>query len=187
MITYTTATTDQDLQGILDLQKVNLANNLTDDEIKSEGFVTVVHSYDVLKSLNDIENHVIAKDGSKVIAYLLAMTAESRHAIPILYSLFDAFEKVVFAGKPISNYRYILVGQVCVAKGYRGKGILDNAYSCYRKQFETKYDFAVTEIASSNKRSINAHKRIGFREIFSYHDPNAEWEIVLWDWNNKTT
>ncbi len=34
-----------------------------------------------------------------------------------------------------------------------------------------------------NIRSINAHKRIGFIEIYRYSDTNnTEWSIVIWDW-----
>jgi hypothetical protein len=46
MIKYTTSATTNDLQGILNLQKTNLPAALTIEEIKSQGFVTVVHSYD---------------------------------------------------------------------------------------------------------------------------------------------
>ncbi|HEV8504803.1 MAG TPA: hypothetical protein VGQ53_05370 [Chitinophagaceae bacterium] len=61
MIVYTTADSKNDLQGILDLQKQNLAAGLPLDEIQSQGFVTVDHSYEQLQKLNDYEKHVIAK------------------------------------------------------------------------------------------------------------------------------
>jgi GNAT superfamily N-acetyltransferase len=183
MIVYATAETENDLKGILNLQKANLTNNLSPDEIKNQGFVTISHSFEDLKKLNEIEKHIVAKDEDKVIAYLLAMTAQSKDNIPILFPMFEIFNKISFAGILISNYHYILVGQVCIAKDYRGKGILDRAYYKYKDQFEHKYDFAITEIAITNPRSINAHKRIGFKEIYRYKDPGkTEWVIVLWDW-----
>ena len=183
MIAYTISKTKDELLGILHLQKENLSHALTKDEIISQGFVTVNHSYDQLKNLNDIENHIIAKDNDKVIAYLLAMTQRSRFDIPVLIPMFERFEKILFRNKLISDYHYIVVGQVCVDKSYRGKGILDNCYAEYKNQFGTKYDFAITEIASTNLRSLNAHKRIGFIEIDTYHsNDKTEWCIVLWDW-----
>ena len=183
MITYTTSTTDKDLEQILELQKQNLAAGLTAEQIASQGFVTVSHSFADLKKMNGIEAHVIARDNDRVIAYLLAMTDQARFDIPVLVPLFDKFEQISFQGKKVANYRYIVVGQACVAEGYRGKGIFDACYATYRDNFKNKYEFAITEIATRNQRSINAHKRIGFETIHEYVATNGEaWSIVLWNW-----
>jgi predicted GNAT superfamily acetyltransferase len=183
MITYTTAKTDNELQQILALQKQNLAAGLSKEQIDSQGFVTVSHSFEDLKKMNDIEAHVIAKDNERVIAYLLAMTAHSRYDIPILMPMFEMFEEVEYQNKKIADQRYIVVGQVCVAEGYRGQGIFDACYSAYRNCFKDKYDFAITEIALRNQRSINAHKRVGFESIHEYAAPDGEkWSIVVWKW-----
>jgi ribosomal protein S18 acetylase RimI-like enzyme len=186
MIIYKTADTQNELEGILSLQKINLTERLTTDEVQSQGFVTVNHTYEQLKKLNDYEKHIIAKDGDKVIGYTLAMTQNSKSDIPILIPMFNLFNEVVYAGKKITDYTYIVVGQVCVAKEYRGQGIVDNCYAAYKKHYRTKYDFAITEIASTNVRSLNAHYRIGFKEIETYEDPDStKWVIVLWDWKNN--
>ena len=186
MIIYTTSATEKELLGILALQKANLAAGLTIDEIQSQGFVTVMHSYEQLKKINDFEKHIIAKDNDTVIAYLLAMTEQSRFEIPVLAPMFNLFAKISLAGKSVSSYNYIVVGQVCVDKQYRGTGILDNCYAAYKNNFKKNYDFAITEIVSTNLRSLNAHKRIGFTEIHRYiASDNTEWSIVAWDWKSK--
>jgi hypothetical protein len=183
MINYTVSVDQEDLTGILELQKSNLAAVLTSEEILSQGFVTVNHSYADLKSLHDKERHLIAKEGNKVIAYLLAMTAQSMFDIPVLIPMFEVFNQIYFESRLISDYHYIVVGQVCVDKQYRGQGILDNCYAAYKRHFMKSYDFAITEIASTNLRSLNAHKRIGFEQIHHYTAADkTEWVIVLWDW-----
>jgi len=183
MIVYTTSKTDKELSEILDLQKNNLAQNLSESEIKSQGFVTVCHSFEDLKKLNTYEQHLIMKDENKVVGYLLAMTRNSKNDIPGLIPMFEAFDKIHFKKKLIAQYNYIVVGQVCIDKNYRGRGLLNNSYSEYKKIFKEKYDFAITEIAITNTRSINAHKRIGFFEIHRFTDnTNTEWSIVIWDW-----
>jgi len=182
-ITYTTSRTRADLLGIIALQKENLRANLTGKEISNEGFVTVVHTVDDLENMNNFEQHVIAREGEKVIAYLLAMTEKSKNDLPVLIPMFELFEKLMYRGKFVSDHKYIVVGQVCVDKHYRGTGILDRCYQEFRKIFKEKYDFGITEIAAVNHRSINAHKRIGFKEISRYKDPaQTEWSIVVWDW-----
>lgn len=186
MITYTTADTEKDLQGILALQKANLTRSLSEGEIQSQGFVTVDHTYEQLKKLNDIEKHVIAKDDDKIAGYVLAMTTASKFDIPILIPMFEVFESIIYKGKKISDYNYLVVGQVCVAKGYRGMGIFDDCYTAYKKYYSSKYDFAITEIADTNTRSLNAHYRVGFENIYSYTGPDStRWIVVAWDWGKE--
>lgn len=183
MLRYTTAQSDNDLRGILALQGANLASNLSAEEIALQGFVTVVHSFDELKKMNDVEPHVIAKDGDKVVAYLLAMTDAAKDDIPVLKPMFTLFANIHYNDKPITAWDYIVVGQVCVDKAYRGQGVLDESYRTYENVFKPKYAFAVTEIASRNTRSLAAHKRIGFTEVHRYTAPDGEaWSIVLWPW-----
>jgi hypothetical protein len=183
MINYTQSTSASDLEGILILQKANLAQGLSHEEIQSQGFVTVNHTFDLLKKLNNHEKHVIAKDKDKVVGYVLAMTNHSRFDIPILIPMFEAFDKISYKGRAVTNHNFIIVGQVCIDKLYRGQGVFDKCYSAYRDYYSNKYDFAITEIASTNARSLQAHKRIGFREINTYVAPDkTEWLVVVWDW-----
>jgi predicted GNAT superfamily acetyltransferase len=133
--------------------------------------------------MNSYEQSVIAKENDVVVAYLLAMTQQSKYDIPILAPMFEVFNEVIYRGKKISEFHYLVVGQVCVAKEFRGKGILDECYKEYKKRFDKKYEFAITEIAQQNVRSMKAHQRIGFKTILQYRESNGtDWNIVLWDW-----
>jgi hypothetical protein len=185
MLEFTTAKSRQDLEGILTLQRANLASGLSAEEIQSQGFVTVVHSYEMISKLNKAEPHVIAKDLDRVVGYTLAMTREAKADIPVLVPMFELFEIIFYDSRKLSEYNYIVVGQVCVDKEYRGQHVLDNCYAEYRRQFSSRYEMAVTDIVSSNLRSINAHKRIGFKELHTFTDPEGtEWVIVAWDWRH---
>jgi len=180
---FTTAETIADLEGILVLQGINLATRLEQEEIRSQGFVTVEHTLEMIRSLNEQERHIIAKLGDQIIGYVLAMTKKSRAEVPVLLQMFEEFDAVPFMGKPVSAYNYIVAGQVCVAKPFRGTGILDGCYQFYRERYAQKYDFLITEIARANTRSLNAHHRIGFRHVHSYTDSgHTEWEVVVWHW-----
>lgn len=185
MIIYKKTRDKEDLKGILALQKANLKKNLSEQEIESDGFVTVDHTWETLEKLTSIEPHVIAKEDKEIIGYVLAMTKRSRNDIPIILPMFAEFDKITYAGKLVSEYNYMVVGQACVHKNYRGKGIIENCFRVYKDTFANRYDFSITEIAKTNLRSINAHKKVGFKEIHSYKDPNDnEWIIVVWDWKN---
>ena len=175
------AESEHDLHGILALQKKNLVTALDNDEILSQGFVTVNHSFDQLQELSKIEKQVVCKVGGRVIGYLLAMTTASKQQIPALIPMFEMFEHLQLDGKPLSAYQYVVVGQVCIDKDHRGKGLLSECYSEYKKAFRDRYDFAITEIAARNARSLRAHARVGFQELSRYIESGKEeWVIVYW-------
>jgi len=174
--------TDSELQGILDLQGLNLLSEISESEKLGQGFVTVRHSLEQLRLMQEIEPHVIAVDGKKVIGYILAMTKESRDLVPVLVPMFEQFDRLILGEKYLSHFDYMVIGQICVDKAYRGQGIFDKMYELYRRTFSVQYNFAITEIALSNKRSLKAHQRVGFRTIHEFEDISNKWAIVLLDW-----
>jgi hypothetical protein len=184
MIKYTTSKTSQDLSEITILQKSNLRQNLTATETQNQGFLTVSYSLETLQKMQDKESHIIAKDNDKIVGYVLALTEKSRFDIPVLAPMFETFDLIQYKEKLVSSYNYIAIGQICIDKEYRANGLFDGCYEAYKNHFKNKYDFAITEIATDNKRSRAAHKRNGFEEIHTYKDFNdVEWVIVILEWN----
>lgn len=176
------SSSNSDLEGILNLQRENLLENLDQETIQKEGFVRVKHSLEDLANLQKDEGHVIADFQGKVAAYILAMTKQSRDKIPMLLPMFEQFDSISYAGKKVSDFNYMAVGQVCVGKDFRGMGLFAEAYQAYRDFFKPKYDFAITEISLNNKRSLRAHEKVGFETIHTFKDQYEEWAIVLWNW-----
>jgi L-amino acid N-acyltransferase YncA len=174
-----------DLEGILSLQRENLLTILSEEEKAAQGFVTIPHTLDQLEAMHCIAPHVLAKENEQVVGYVLAMTLESRRVVPMLASLFDNFDKLEVAGKKVSSYHPMVVGQVCVGKSQRGNGLFDKLYAAYREEYASTRDFAITSIALSNYRSMAAHQRVGFQVIHTFEDSIQPWSIVYWDWNSK--
>lgn len=185
MLKICMAESESDLQGILELQQKNLPQNLSPEEKSEQGFVRVVHNLELLGLLNSIEPHIIAKDDNKVAAYFLAMTKKSRNDVPMLVPMFQQFDKLTYKGKNVSEYNYMVVGQVCIGKNYRGIGLFSSCFEAYKDTFEKKYDFAITEISISNPRSIKAHQKAGFEIIHTFKDEYETWVIVVCDWSKK--
>ena len=186
MLTLTQSKSSDDLQGIIALQRANLKALITVEEKDAQGFVFVQHSLADLQKLDAIESQVVALDGDKVVAYILAMTKASKSDIPQLIPMFNQFDQVAYNGKKVSSYNYLAVGQVCIGKEYRGKGLFESCYGYYREVFSGKSDFAITEISTSNLRSLRAHHRVGFEGVHTFHDGVEEWNIVIWDWWKKS-
>lgn len=181
-IRFTTIASDDDMLQVLALQKANLSTQVSPDVAASQGFVTVQHNFDLLKKMNKAIPQVIAKDGNKVVGYALVMLPSFQDLIPVLKPMFLLFNGLDFMDKKISEYTYYVMGQICVADGYRGVGIFDGLYQQHRELYQGQFDFVVTEIATRNTRSIRAHQRVGFQTIHTFQDDTDHWEIVLWDW-----
>lgn len=182
MITYQLARTDHDIQGILALQKKNLPTQLDAQETKNQGFVTVNHSFELLKSMNNTNASIIAKDDDQIVGYNIAMTKAFAKDIPVLIPMFGIMDHLTFKGQSLKEVNYIVCGQVCVAKAYRGQGIFDGMYQAYRQYYKDRFPVILTEIATRNTRSLRAHERVGFEIVHSYNTPDEQWEIVKWEW-----
>lgn len=142
----------------------------------------VPHQLSDLQHFSAYAPQLILKEDRKVVGYLLAMSKSLRETVPMLKPMFEQIDQITYSGKEIRDSNYLIVGQVCVGKEFRGLGWIDKMFDEYRKLFEEKYDFAITEIVTTNSRSIRAHLRVGFEIIHTFQDEFQEWNIVLWDW-----
>ncbi|WP_276503678.1 GNAT family N-acetyltransferase [Terrimonas pollutisoli] len=179
----TLATTTKDLQQILDLQRQNLINHIDESEIKSQGFVTLQHSLKTLEQMNDLAPSVIIKDDSKIVGYALTMLKECRQIIPDLEPMFQLFDSLTWNNRPLNSYSFYVMGQVCIHKDYRGKGLFEQLYLHHKKIYSSKFELFLTEIATRNHRSLRAHEKVGFKTIHTHRDNLDEWAVVGWDWS----
>lgn len=174
---------DSDLIQILSLQSLNLKQNLTPEYREAQGFLTLQHTLPVLQQMHDFLPSIVVRDGDEVVAFALAEVRACRTLMPDLEPMFALLDTLSWKGKPINDYEFYTVGQICVAEGYRGKGLFEMLYHHHRKVYAAQYELFITEISTSNIRSIKAHERIGFRELVRHRDHLDEWSAVVWDWS----
>jgi ribosomal protein S18 acetylase RimI-like enzyme len=183
-IQFTTVSHADEVRQILDLQRANHPSSLTPDVIASQGFVTVRHDPDVLQRMNETAPAIIAKDGDRVVGYALVMPREFAADVPILLPLFEMLDTLSWNGVQLRDQpRWFVMGQICIAEGYRGRGIFDGLYRAMAEAYRDRYDFTVTEVAARNTRSLRAHARAGFQLLHVYQDANAgeEWHVIVLD------
>ncbi len=176
-------TTDAQLKQILDLQQANLIRNISDEEFRSQGFVTMEHSFDVLKQMHALAPSIIVRDDDNVVGYALVMLKECRSIFPPLEPMFASFDKLKWNGKALDNYEFYAMGQICIDKKYRGLGVFDLLYNHHKETYKNSFDLILTEVSTRNHRSLRAHERVGFITIDKYRDSLDEWAVVLWDWS----
>lgn len=175
-------TTDEELQQIYSLNQLNLKSGLSEEERKQEGFVTWLYSLDLLKKLHLLSPSVICKDGNHLAGYALTTLRESLTFHADLDNMIKSIDPLIYKGKQLKEYSYYCMGQICIDKAYRGKGIVELLYQKHKLEYGKQFDLLVTEISTSNTRSIKAHERIGFKTIHTHIDKLDTWNVVVWDW-----
>jgi ribosomal protein S18 acetylase RimI-like enzyme len=130
--------------------------------------------------MHDLHPGIIVKDDDTLAGYALVAFKEAKTFHKDLATMINKLEAIIYINKRLADYRYYVMGQVCVDKDYRGKGVFDMLYQHHKTVFKDMFDFVVTEISVSNHRSIRAHEKVGFKTIYSYKDAMDEWNVVLW-------
>jgi hypothetical protein len=173
-----------ELEQILELQRQNLAPQLTPEVVRSQGFVTAEHDLAALERMHDLAPSIVATTPERVVGYALTMLAEARPYVPILAPMFEMFESLRWRGRLLTALPFYVMGQVCVARDYRAQGVFDALYRGHRASYSERFELLVTEIATRNARSLRAHERVGFQPLHRYRDSVDEWLIVGWDWTD---
>jgi len=176
---YTYAQTTKDLQDILDLQKANLTKTISKSEALEQGFVTLEHDLDLLQKMNHPYPHIVAKHRDEVVAYTLVMLRALEKTIPLLLPLFESVNRLNYEGQSLRDSNYFIMGQICIAKAWRGKGIFYELYKKMVEQMKPHFDYIITEVAARNKRSLRAHLKAGFEQIHEHDEDGETWIVVL--------
>ena len=180
-VVYKRSETFEELQQILNLQQRNIKQALSSNAIKDEGFVSVEHTFDVLKRMNDACPHIIATVNGNVVGYALCMLNTFRKDVPILESMF-AYMDTIIVSKGLLGLKYLIMGQVCIDKTYRKKGIFKNLYHHFKTELQSDFDAVITEVNVKNVRSSKAHKSVGFQVLDEHTERGEDWELIIWRW-----
>ena len=178
MISYHRVTNNAELHEILQLQRLNIAQVLSSSEIEKEGFVTVHHDFNILKKMNTVCAHCIAKVNGKVVGYALCMDKRFKNKIDVLRSMFEEIDNsLVHHPKKYTNY--IVMGQICIDEDYRKKGIFRGLYNYMKEELKNEFNCVITEVDIKNIRSSDAHKAVGFKLLKTYVSDDKTWELIL--------
>lgn len=176
-----------ELPRILDLQRKNLPTAISTDEMRAQGFVTVEHDVSALERMHALAPSIIATHQGELVAYALTMPRECRALMPQLVPMFDLLDTLEYQGRPLAEQRFYVMGQVCIDKAHRGRGLFERLYDKHRELYRERFDLLVTEVSTRNTRSLRAHERVGFKTLHTYRDATDEWAVVAWDWSEPSS
>jgi len=172
-IYYTRAQTRAELEQILALQQENLKEVLSTTEMDREGFVSVAHSLELLEAMNRVCPHILAKERDTVAGYALCMHPDFSEAIPMLRPMFRKVRALVDPA-----HRFVIMGQICIGKGWRKKGIFRGLYASMQNALKGEFKSIITEVDDRNQRSLSAHIAVGFETLAIYTSGNRIWHLI---------
>jgi hypothetical protein len=116
----------QDHSQIVMIHNKNLNTVLTAEEKASGGFLSVPLRAEDFQMMDQEIAVVVASCGKEVIAYHCASSCQYYQSVPLCARMMEPFAHVLYDGKPLAHYTCFVVGPMCIAKNYRGKGIYLN-------------------------------------------------------------
>lgn len=171
-----------ELKQIAALSAVNLKTVVDEKEKADQGFITWHYSLDLLEKMHKIAPSIIVTLNEEVVGYALVALHETAAVHPDQKLMLEHWATLTYKGKPLANYRYYMMGQICIAKEHRGKGLFEQLYEYHKEVYSHQYEMLLTEISTSNHRSMRAHEKVGFKTINTYRDHMDEWNVVVWEW-----
>ncbi len=165
--------TINEAKQIFELQKKNLKENLSPEDKKSQGFLSLNNSIEEIEDLINDNLVIVIKDWEKVVWYEIVITLEKAQKIAFEKPLLDNSSNMEYLWKPLVDYKYCIMWQTCVDTNYRWMKIPEMLKNLFIEKFWWKFDLWICEISEENTRSINAHiGKLWFKVIWNY---NHDW------------
>lgn len=176
--------TEQDIDSVIELMQKNLKENLTAEQQRTQGFLSIDFPRSMLEEVvrNPNEGITIAKENGVLVGFLMPITMEHGKQFPIIDASIAQIKDATYDGRPINDYRCCILGQVCVENNHRGKGINETLYASMRERLADIYDLGISGIEIENTISMSAHlKKIGLTVVGEYSTEGENWKLVVYD------
>jgi hypothetical protein len=114
------------------------------------------------------------------------MSKELAKTIPFEAEFVENAEKMLFEGKPIKDYNYALLAQLCIAKEYRFSMTFGKLHFYTHSMLkEQGFEIVVGEIDDENKRSLSSHSGDFFDAGIYTASSGAKWHIMVKDYTKE--
>lgn len=154
-----------DYQEILQLQSANYITNLTEEERRS-GFLSAQFSFEQTAQIAEDLGITIAVLDHRVAGFLCAFRNEFPSGSPVIAEMLRHYPLFRFEDRPLSGFFSYIYGPVCIARQYRGRGLLRGLYEAQKKDLGARFEVGVAFVSRSNPHSLRAHVNgLGMMEV----------------------
>lgn len=180
----TSIATNTDIQGVLDLQKVNLYKNLTEEQRKS-GFVTTPFTKEQLQELVASNGLFALKVQGKIKGYTMAASWDYFAQWAIFPFMLGRLKGNKYNGIEISASNSYQYGPVCIANDLRGSNAFPLVFEEMRLEMTKRYPIGITFINQVNQRSYQAHiKRLNMNMVDKFKFSGRNYYGLAFDSRN---
>ena len=145
-----------DYQEILRLQSANFIANLSDEERK-KGFLSAQFTLEQTAQIAEDLGTTLAVVDGRVAGFVCAFRNEFETGSPVIARMMASYDRLVFEGRPLSSFQSYIYGPVCIAKEYRGRGLLRGLYEKQKSDLAGRFDIGIAFVARNNPHSLAAH------------------------------
>ena len=178
--------TQEDIPGILSLQDQNLYSKMTEAE-RVNGFVTTPFVPEQIEAIIEQDGLFVAEDKGVIIAYVFAGTWSYFQQWAIFELMVARFPMLQFNGQKITVENSFQYGPVCIAKAYRGQGLLQKIFEEMRQVFVQRFPISITFINKVNVISEKAHtKKLGWVIIDEFEFNDNRYIGLAYDMKKKS-
>lgn len=156
MISVSNATPD-DFAAILALQLLNHGENLAENE-RGDGFLTTRLTLAGLEERAAHNGVVVVRAGIELAGFACAEEWDLSEPHLFHQAVFGLFP-LQLGNSLIESHNSFQYGPVCVARRFRGRGVLPLLFDAIRFNFRERYEWGVTFVDHCNGRSFAAHTR----------------------------
>ena len=171
--------TENDYQGMLDLQNENFVMNLTDDE-KKQGFLSVKFTKEQFNAMNkEGPGIVLCKDDDIVVGYLCTSSLSFNKAFALPAAMIELYPKTIYKNKALDQYHSIIIGPWCIKQNYRGKGIFLGLWKALYDILPKDINLLTTFISTDNSHSLYAAKKADMEVLTTFEFNKKEFWLLV--------
>lgn len=150
---------------ILRLQSANYITNLTADE-RQAGFLSAEFTPEQTARIAEDLGTMVAVVEDHVAGFLCAFRKEFETGSPVIAKMLESYDDMTFDGQPLNSFNSYIYGPVCIARDFRGRGLLRGLYEAQRNDLAGQFDLGVAFVSRDNPHSLQAHVMgLGMTEV----------------------
>jgi predicted GNAT superfamily acetyltransferase len=157
-----------DYAAILKLQAANFIANLSEEERKT-GFLSAEFTPEQTAHIAEDLGTMGAFIDGCVAGFLCAFRRDFETGSPVIAEMLESYDGMTFEGRSLNSFNSYIYGPACVAREYRGRGLLRGLYDAQKKDLAGQFEIGVAFVSRSNPHSLDAHvKGLGMTEVGNF-------------------
>ncbi len=169
---------DSDVDQVIAIQNESLLGKVSEADLK-DGFVQGEFTAAAFRNFDRDVAVMVAEEGGKIAGYLCTSHLELHQGKELLKVLAKRTESIMFEGKPLSQYKLVITGPICIAKAERGKGIFEQLYNSFFASEGKTFEVSICFVDDANPRSLAAHiNKLGMRVVDEFEFGGRKYNLL---------